>query len=255
MHPSDRAVRHRQAKPLRNQAFDFLDLPARRAAGWALATAGLIVISFTTCANAQSMGQAFPGVPDTRFVADLKRDADRAYDRGDYDRAYRILSKSLSWRGDKYAQYLLGVMHLNGQGVPRDPALGVAWLRLATERNNARLVAAYKDAAATLDDAQLARSDLLFEELKDEYGDRIVLARLVRKDMRELNRSTGSRLGATDFLPLSIVGLDGRRVPGSEFYGSIRQRMNTRLGYLNGVVELGEFELVEDDDEKQADQE
>ncbi len=209
----------------------------------------VITLLIATQTTAQSPEREFPGEPDTRFVADMKRDADRAYDRGDYARAYRILSKGLSWRGDKYSQYLLGVMHLNGQGVRRDPARGVAWLRLAAERKNARLLAAYEEALDTLTDAQRARADVLYEEFKDEYGDRRVLARLVRKDLRELNNTTGSRLGATDFLPLTIVTLDGRRIPGDQFYGSIRQRVDTRLGYLNGVVELGEFELIDDEEE------
>ena len=206
----------------------------------------LLMAAFAQQGVAQQAERTFPGEPDTRFVADLKRDADRAYDRGDYARAYRIVSKSLSWRGDKYSQYLLGVMHLNGQGVRRDPATGVAWLRLAAERKNARLLAAYEDALTGLNDTQRARADILYAELQEEVGDRRVLARLVRKDIRALNNSTGSRLGATDFLPLTIVTLDGRRIPGNEFYGSIRQRIDTRMGYLNGVVELGEFELIDD---------
>jgi hypothetical protein len=214
---------------------------------WIVAAVVLVSLPLTAAGYAQNTGQAFPAEPDSRFVADLKRDADRAYDRGDFERAYRILSKSLSWRGDKYSQYLLGVMHLNGKGVARDPALGVAWLRLATERKHPKLLAAYKAADATLSHEQRARSQLLFDELENDFGDRRVLARLIRKDMRELRRATGTRTGATDFLPLSIVSLNGRRIPGSEFYGSIRQRINTRLGYLNGVVELGEFELVEDE--------
>ncbi len=78
---------------------------------------------------------------------------------------------------------------------------------------------------------------------------------MVRKDLRALRDATGSRLGATDFLPLTIVTLDGRRIPGSEFYGSIRQRVDTRLGYLNGVVELGEFELIDDPEPPAADEE
>lgn len=215
----------------------------------------VLTMLFAAPTFAQTSEREFPGEPDTRFVADMKRDADRAYDRGDYARAYRILSKSLSWRGDKYSQYLLGVMHLNGQGVRRDPARGIAWLRLATERKNVRLLAAYEQALKGVNDAQRARADVIYEELKDEYGDRRVLARLIRKDIRTLNSSTGSRVGATDFLPLTIVTLDGRRIPGSEFYGSIRQRVDTRLGYLNGVVELGEFELIEDPDEPDSNDE
>ncbi|MFK8014869.1 MAG: tetratricopeptide repeat protein [Gammaproteobacteria bacterium] len=202
---------------------------------------------FSTSTEAKE--RAFPGTPDTRFVADLKRDADRAYDRGDYARAYRILTKSLVWRGDKYAQYLLGVMYLNGQGVRADPARGVAWLQLAAERGNPKLMAAYRDADERINDGQRARSNQLFDEFANEYGDRRVLARLIRKDSRALRRATGSRVGATDNLPLTIVRLDGSRVPGDQFYGSIRERMNTRLDYLGGVVELGEFVLIDDDEE------
>ncbi len=51
-----------------------------------------------------------------------------AYKRGDYATALREF-RPLAERGDAKAQYGLGVMYLNGQGVPQDSAEVVKWHR------------------------------------------------------------------------------------------------------------------------------
>ncbi len=59
-----------------------------------------------------------------------------AYKRGDYAtalREYRTLAK----QGNAGAQYNIGVMYYNGQGVPQDYAKAVKWYRKATEQGNA----------------------------------------------------------------------------------------------------------------------
>jgi uncharacterized protein len=40
-------------------------------------------------------------------------------------------------QGDAKAQYILGLMYLNGQGVPRDYATALSWLRKAAEQGYA----------------------------------------------------------------------------------------------------------------------
>ena len=41
-------------------------------------------------------------------------------------------------QGDALAQYNLGVMYLNGEGVPQDDVEAVRWYRLAAEQGNAK---------------------------------------------------------------------------------------------------------------------
>src|SRR5579863_5978265 len=53
-----------------------------------------------------------------------------AYQRGDYRKAFRELDP-LALGGDAIAQYTVARMYLAGQGVPRDAADGLRWLRKA----------------------------------------------------------------------------------------------------------------------------
>ena len=66
--------------------------------------------------------------------ADFDKGLD-AYDRGDYATALREF-KPLAEQGDAYAQYNLGVMYDNGQGVTQDYKTAVKWFRRAAEQGN-----------------------------------------------------------------------------------------------------------------------
>ena len=58
------------------------------------------------------------------------------YDRGVYATALREW-RPLAEQGDAVAQYNLGLMYGNGQGVPQDYAEAVKWYRLAAAQGNA----------------------------------------------------------------------------------------------------------------------
>ena len=63
-------------------------------------------------------------------VAGPFEDAASAFDRGDYATAARLL-RPLADQGHARAQYNLGVMYANGQGVPQDATEAVTWYRKA----------------------------------------------------------------------------------------------------------------------------
>ena len=65
--------------------------------------------------------------------ADAFEDAVSAYQRGDFLTAAKTFRK-LAEQGDAAAQYNLGLMYDNGQGVPQDYAEAVKWYRLAAEQ-------------------------------------------------------------------------------------------------------------------------
>ena len=59
-----------------------------------------------------------------------------AYDRRDYAtaiRGFRVYAE----QGSPRAQYSLGLMYANGEGVPQDDAEAVRWYRLAAEQGYA----------------------------------------------------------------------------------------------------------------------
>ncbi len=59
-----------------------------------------------------------------------------AYDRGDYATALREW-RPLAEQGDAKAQFNLGVMYYNGQGVPKEYAEAVKWYRKSAEQGDA----------------------------------------------------------------------------------------------------------------------
>lgn len=60
-------------------------------------------------------------------------DAKKAYDSGDHKKAERIY-RPLAEQGDAEAQYALGYMYRNGEGVPKDYVKAYMWFTLAIER-------------------------------------------------------------------------------------------------------------------------
>jgi uncharacterized protein len=61
------------------------------------------------------------------------QDGADAYDRKDYKTAYKLWLP-LAEQGDALAQYNLGQMYRNGQGVPQDDKEAVKWYRLSAEQ-------------------------------------------------------------------------------------------------------------------------
>jgi TPR repeat protein len=76
---------------------------------------------------------AFSAVP---VAADTWDDAIAAYISGDYETAERLL-RPFAEQGNTSAQYNLGAMYDQGQGVPQDYAEAVKWYRMAAEQGDA----------------------------------------------------------------------------------------------------------------------
>ena len=60
-----------------------------------------------------------------------------AYKKGDYKTAYNEVV-ALAEQGNAKAQFNLGLMYENGQGVPQDDKQAVYWFRKAAEQGNAK---------------------------------------------------------------------------------------------------------------------
>ena len=77
---------------------------------------------------------ALLGAPAT--TAQTLDDAVSAWKRGDYAAAIETFSVFVE-QGSALAQFRLGVMYEEGQGVPQDDGEAVRWYRLAAEQGNA----------------------------------------------------------------------------------------------------------------------
>src|SRR3972149_6213739 len=73
------------------------------------------------------------GVP---AIAGTYEDATKAYERGDYKTAFRLI-KPLAEQGSPKSQYNLGLMYALGHGVRQDYAEAVKWYRKAADQGDA----------------------------------------------------------------------------------------------------------------------
>src|SRR4029078_7752036 len=71
------------------------------------------------------------------FTACEDRRADKAYLRGDYDKAV-VDVHFLAHSGEARAQYDLGLMYDKGQGVPQSDAEALQWYQRAAEHGEPR---------------------------------------------------------------------------------------------------------------------
>ena len=64
------------------------------------------------------------------------QDAAKAVRNKEYDRAYKLVLP-LAQQGNPIAQYNLGAMYSNGEGVPQDCKEAIKYFRLSAEQGNA----------------------------------------------------------------------------------------------------------------------
>ena len=94
-----------------------------------------------------------------------------AYERGDFSNAMRMF-RLVAEQGDSAAQYNLGVMYHNGQGVPQDNICSHAWFNIAAS-NGSDLGAGNRDKVVKeMTKDQIAEAQRLVREcVKKNYKD------------------------------------------------------------------------------------
>jgi hypothetical protein len=209
------------------------------------------IISGLICLLAASAAQSetFKHFPGATIDQRTLRAADRVealYDDGDYKRAMLIYEKDLAPLGDKYAQYMVGYMHLSGKSVPADKAKALAWYRLAAERGEAALTMARDTLRKSMTDDELAQSHDQFIELWKKLGDTKLILDLIRKDLKDLGVRTGSRIPGANSGRLTIVSMTGEDA-GNEYYEHLRDRINNRLEYLDSTVGIVDIDVDDED--------
>lgn len=116
--------------------------------------------------------------------------ASRQWSAGRHDKAVELLQLAASW-GDKAAQMALGVAYFNGDGIPQDRALGLAWLGLAAERQGATAAGLFASARSKVDDAEFARADELYRKMRAKYADEVAAVRADARYRREMHALQG----------------------------------------------------------------
>ena len=204
--------------------------------------AGLLAVFFCASVQAQSY-TPFPGVAQDERTLRTQERVEELYSAGDFERALLIYQKELAPLGDKYAQYMVGYMHLNAQSVPQDKASALAWYRIAAERGEPVLVQARDELLASMTAEEIADSNRRFLDLWRSIGDTRILMNLIRKDMDILKSRTGSRIpGSAASSPALIYRPSGEPLP-PNYYRDVRVRLEARLTYLETRIEISDVAL------------
>jgi TPR repeat protein len=112
------------------------------------------------------------------------------YGQHNYAQSNRFFTTAASW-ASKPAQYVLGVMALNGDHQPKNRALALAWFALASERHDSRFKAPYEDAYRASTSAERRAAEALLEKMRPIYGDATAAVRAEKRyadGMAMLNR-------------------------------------------------------------------
>ncbi len=201
----------------------------------------LLAVSFA--AVAQKSSELSADLPDGRTMA-VQAKVEELFQAGDFRRAYFIYRNELAPLGDKYAQYMVGYMMLNGLGVAEDPVDASAWYRLAAERDTPEFIAVSNSLLGQLDEKQRQRSDAEYYRLRSRYSDIAVLLTSIKRNLNELNSRSGSRLRSDSSTMTVFETGAGRIRSGSDYYGFIHGQLEKRLLLLK---EMEGFEDIDTD--------
>jgi TPR repeat protein len=191
-----------------------------------------------TSALAQSTDGVSPGVPDPRILS-LHAKVDDLFKDGEVTRAYFIYRNELVPLGDKYAQYMVGYMHLTGLAVQQDRVMASAWYRLAAERGTPEFIQLRDQLLFELNDDERTRSDELYQELRQEYNDLAVLLSSIKRHDEALRaRSADRGLGSSAFSPRP------RSRESAKYYEQLERELERQLRIL---AQLGNFADLETD--------
>jgi hypothetical protein len=121
----------------------------------------------------------------------------QTYGNKHYANAQKFFTTAASW-ASKPAQYVLGIMALNGDHQPVNRPLGLAWLTLASERSNSDFKLAHDTAYKNATAAERSAAEELLKKLRPTYADSTAAVRAERRyvegmaELTKLNNSGGS---------------------------------------------------------------
>jgi len=199
----------------------------------------IAAFALLTCsANAQRASGLSADLPNSKTLA-IQAKVDDLFDAGKFERAYFIYRHELVPLGDKYAQYMVGYMHLSGKGVDEDTIAASAWYRLAAERHTPEFVAVRDQLLRNMSEDEMHQSDILYLELRRKFCDLAVVLASIKRNREELEPKTGSPLeNSSSSLTLIETSVGARSRSGADSYGRINRRLLERVQLL---LETGEF--------------
>lgn len=196
------------------------------------------------CVAAMAEGfSQFPGALADARTLDAQEQVESIYEAKEYERALLIYKEELAPIGDKYAQYMVGYMHLRGQGVEKSRPAALAWYRLAAERREPAILQARDSLFHRMSQEEIVESNRIFVELWRELGDNKLVLDLIRQDLKVLQARTGSRIANSSTSPITIVDVRRGDSSGDAYYDRVRRRVAMRMDFLDSNVEIVDLDL------------
>jgi len=213
-----------------------------------LATLRIIsTLSVLVCLSATSFAQRSSELsadfPDSRTMA-VQTKVEKLFDAAEFERAFFIYRNELAPLGDKYAQYMVGFMYQTGLGVEQDTVAAAAWYQLAAERDTREFVVVRDRYLHVIDENDAAEARLQYRQLRVKYSDLAVLLSSIKRNVRELEDRTGSRVRSQSSPVTVIQSRSSRFSSGSDYYVNVRKELEARVMLLK---EIGDFQDLEAD--------
>jgi len=104
----------------------------------------------------------------------------QTYGQQRYGNAKKFFATAASW-ASKPAQYVLGIMALNGDHQPVNRPLALAWLALASERPNSDFKSAYDSAYHSATAVERQAAEQLLTQMRPVYADATAAVRAERR--------------------------------------------------------------------------
>lgn len=174
----------------------------------------------------------------------VQRKVERIFVAGEYERAFFIYRNELAPMGDKYAQYMVGFMYHTGLGVEEDSVSAAAWYQLAAERDTREFVVVRDRLLHVMDQDDADLSRVMYRELRLRYCDLAVVFSSIKRNMKDLQGRTGSRVGGQTSPVTVIENRASGFSSGSDYYRRIEEELETRMILLK---EIGGFEDLNTD--------
>jgi hypothetical protein len=129
------------------------------------------------------------------------------YGQQHYNQSLRFFTTAASW-ASKPAQYVLGVMALNGDHQPKNRALALAWFALASERPDSRFKAPYDEVYKASSQADRHAADALLEKMRPIYADATAAVRAQERYVEGMKWLARMNSGGNQYCMAGLGTLD-----------------------------------------------
>jgi hypothetical protein len=172
------------------------------------------------------------------------------YGQHNYGSSVRFFTTAASW-ASKPAQYVLGVMALNGDHQPKNRALALAWLALAAERQDSRFKAPYDEVYKASTMAERRAAEGLLEKMRPTYADATAAVRAQERYIEGMKWLARMNSGGNQLCMEGLGTLDrpasnpGGCPPVQQVVTTIDNKASTVFEGWSGHVTVGTLQQVD----------